>query len=146
MLSGYAPFTGNDHKDIFFNTLNSKHHFEHEEFEYVSNDAKDLINLMLVKNPQDRISVKEILEHSFFIHKTDINLESKLKDRTKFNIEEKIQKYQQANVFTKAISMCMSHIKANTDTNHKEMQQKFLDFDENGNGILEIDEFKQALK
>lgn len=76
---------------------------------------------MLEKDPKKRIDIYSVYEHSFFSKKADLNLEEKMKQETKSKINDKLILYQQSNAFTKAISMCMSHLKTNTSTNREEM-------------------------
>mmetsp|Transcript_25374 Transcript_25374/g.21250 ORF Transcript_25374/g.21250 Transcript_25374/m.21250 type:complete len:93 (+) Transcript_25374:747-1025(+) len=90
MLSGYSPFTGRNHKEIFMSIQNDPLHFNHFEFNYVTKEAKDLINQMLVKNPTKRIGISEILGHNFFSQKVNINLEKQFKEKMQIGREEKV--------------------------------------------------------
>lgn len=49
MLSGKVPFPGESNKEIIENVMRGEYHFEHEAFDVVSNEAKDLIRKLLVK-------------------------------------------------------------------------------------------------
>lgn len=59
MLSGYPPFDGQTDDEIFDAIQNKAPSFTGEEWEKVSEDAKNLITLMLVKDPKERISALE---------------------------------------------------------------------------------------
>jgi len=52
--------------------------------------------------------------------------------------------YKQTNMFTKAIRLCMSKIYENS--NFDMLKEKFFEFDDNKNGILERDEFMKFMK
>lgn len=51
MLAGYAPFEGNDNKEIFKRILSQELEFDPAGWSTISNEAKDLISKMLTKDP-----------------------------------------------------------------------------------------------
>ena len=62
-LCGYPPFEGDNSKEIFKNVLKQKLIFDPADWSTISKEAKDLIEKMLDKNPQTRISAQKCLEH-----------------------------------------------------------------------------------
>ena len=48
------PFPGDSNKEIIENVLKGDYHFNHDVFKYVSEDAKDLIKKLLVKDVNKR--------------------------------------------------------------------------------------------
>jgi len=50
LLSGKVPFPGESNKEIIENVLKGDYHFNHEPFKLVSDNAKDLIKHLLVKD------------------------------------------------------------------------------------------------
>jgi calcium-dependent protein kinase len=54
LLSGKVPFPGDNNKEIIENVLKAEFHFNHESFKRVSMQAKDLIQKLLVKDPEQR--------------------------------------------------------------------------------------------
>ncbi|GLE05054.1 hypothetical protein PINS_up014038 [Pythium insidiosum] len=65
MLCGYEPFFGvNDEELIQMNKL-VEYEFEEPEWSSISDEAKDLITLMMEKDTSRRISPKEALQHPF---------------------------------------------------------------------------------
>jgi MAP kinase interacting serine/threonine kinase len=78
MLCGYPPFYGqcgedcgwekgeacNDCQELLFNSIQeSVYAFPEEEWSCVSESAKDLIRHLLVRNPRDRYSALDVLQH-----------------------------------------------------------------------------------
>ena len=63
MLCGYLPFEDKDNDILFEKILECKLSFP----KYVSRTAKDLIEKILVTDPEKRISINEIKKHPFFI-------------------------------------------------------------------------------
>jgi calcium-dependent protein kinase len=66
MLCGYPPFEGDNNKEIFKRGLQQKLEFDPEDWTIISDEAKELISLMLNKEPSKRISVIQCLEHPWF--------------------------------------------------------------------------------
>lgn len=50
MLCGKVPFPGDSNKEIVENVTKAEYHFEYEPFKKVSEQAKDLIRHLLVKD------------------------------------------------------------------------------------------------
>ena len=48
LVSGYLPFQGDNNDEIFGKILHAEFHFDHQEFDDVSSDCKDLINKLLI--------------------------------------------------------------------------------------------------
>ena len=59
MISGQRPFNAKENDEIEKLILKG----EYKELKYISKDAKDLINKMIVVNPKERITIEEILNH-----------------------------------------------------------------------------------
>jgi calcium-dependent protein kinase len=66
LLCGYPPFNGNTNVEIFHAIQNQNPLFTGEEWEDITNEAKDLIKIMLKKNPNERWSAEECLKHKWF--------------------------------------------------------------------------------
>lgn len=60
LLSGQLPFTGKRHLDLFKSIIAGDFTFN-EEWEEISDDAKDLISKLLVTDPDKRYTAKDAL-------------------------------------------------------------------------------------
>ena len=58
MLSGFPPFWGENKTDIFKAILRNPLVFNKNEWSVISDEAKDLIEKMLIKDPHERISLQ----------------------------------------------------------------------------------------
>ena len=56
LVSGYLPFQGNSAAEVFRKIKEADFHFEHEEFESVSDSCKDLIKKLLILNQSKRLT------------------------------------------------------------------------------------------
>ncbi|XP_043984157.1 myosin light chain kinase family member 4 isoform X4 [Gambusia affinis] len=75
LLSGLSPFLGDDDNETLNNILACQWNFEEEEFEDISEEAKDFITRLLVKSKSWRMSATESLRHAWL---SDRNLHHRL--------------------------------------------------------------------
>ena len=68
MLCGYLPFEDKDNDILFEKILECKLDFP----KYISKSGKDLIEKILVKDPNKRITIKEIKKHPFYLKGKEI--------------------------------------------------------------------------
>ncbi|XP_068788102.1 myosin light chain kinase family member 4 isoform X2 [Struthio camelus] len=66
LLSGLSPFLGDDDNETLNNILACRWDFEDEEFRGVSDEAKDFISKLLIKEKCWRISATAALKHPWF--------------------------------------------------------------------------------
>lgn len=66
MLCGYPPFDGDNNKEIFKRVLKQKVEFDPQDWDDISSEAKELITLMLEKDPTRRIGIVDCLAHTWF--------------------------------------------------------------------------------
>ena len=68
MLCGYLPFEDKDNDILFEKILECKLIFP----KYIKKDAKDLMQKILVTDPEKRINIKEIKKHPFYLKGKEI--------------------------------------------------------------------------
>ena len=66
LVSGYLPFQGENRSHIYQRIKTAQFHFNHKEFDSVSEEAKSLIKKMLVVTTADRITAEQALKHEWF--------------------------------------------------------------------------------
>jgi serine/threonine protein kinase len=82
LLSGYFPFRGEDEEEVISKILSGKFEFDIENFNNISDEAKDLISKCLIQDITKRITIQEALNHKFF---------NDLRESSKYTKEEKIR-------------------------------------------------------
>ena len=65
MLSGCSPFLGDDDQETYANIASVDYEMDEEEFGKISQEAKDLIENLLVKAPKKRLTGQRCLEHAW---------------------------------------------------------------------------------
>lgn len=83
LLCGYPPFYGDDDQEILRMVKKGDFDFDGEEWEDVSNDAKDLIKKLICK-PERRLNASEALQHNWI---RTLAKNSKVERLAKLNIE-----------------------------------------------------------
>ncbi|NXC32745.1 MYLK2 kinase, partial [Campylorhamphus procurvoides] len=63
LLSGLSPFLGDDDTETLNNVLAANWYFDEENFESVSNEAKDFVSKLIIKDKSARMSANQCLQH-----------------------------------------------------------------------------------
>jgi serine/threonine protein kinase len=63
LLSGKVPFPGRNELEIIGNVIKGDFHFNHEAFNMVSDDCKDLIKHLLEKDVNKRFTADDAFNH-----------------------------------------------------------------------------------
>lgn len=139
MLSGRPPFNGRTRAELYINIRNCNFNFDREEWAGVSDAAKALIRGMLVLNPAQRLSAKEVLEHEWFnqfVQGQSPNLSLQVLDN--------LAKFQYSEGLRRA---ALTYIASQADNhNDDEIRKLFLQMDTDGDGKLSRDEIIQGFE
>ena len=71
LLVGYPPFDGKNNNEILDKVEKGIYRISGEDWENVTEDAKDLIRELLQKKPNKRISAAEALKHPWIVKNTE---------------------------------------------------------------------------
>lgn len=71
-MSGYLPFNPDKKYDVYQKIQKGQYHFNHPEFEIVSENVKNLITKLLCVDPKYRLSAEEALNHVWFKTKNKV--------------------------------------------------------------------------
>nr|CAD7424086.1 unnamed protein product [Timema monikensis] len=67
LLTGFSPFGGDTKQETFCNISQCRLDFPDDLFEDVSEDAKDLMRKLMVKEPSKRLSAEDCMKHPWFL-------------------------------------------------------------------------------
>ena len=66
LISSKVPFQGDDHEQTLDKIINDPLEFGDESWEGVSGECKELLELMLEKDQNQRYGIKQVLSHPWF--------------------------------------------------------------------------------
>ena len=113
--------------------------FDGEEWDEISNDAKDLIKKLIVK-PEKRLTAEEALKHRWVRNLTKKSVDKKLLRKLNMNNMKNFQKGE------KLKQVALMAIAVQSDPNEvKELKKIFNELDRDGNGSITLDELEAGL-
>ncbi len=138
MLLGKLPFHGKNTEDLFNNIKKGEFDQTSEEWNSISDNAKDLILKMLEYNPEKRLSAQECLDHNWIktlaSQSNPIMLPNVLKNIYNLNAREKLQQA--------TIAFIVHNLNSNKEI--EELKKVFQAMDLNNDGMLTYAEIKNA--
>ena len=146
LLCGYPPFNGNTNVEIFQAIQNQNPIFTGEEWEDITSEAKDLIKLMLKKNPNERWSAEQCLKHKWFKMLED---NENKKDKSNFkliqmNAINHMTQFVSENRFKQAVLQFIS-TQFNLQKEEGDLREIFKSMDISGTGQISKKEFCDKL-
>ena len=146
LLCGYPPFNGNTNVDIFHAIQNQNPIFGGEEWEDITSEAKDLIKLMLKKNPSERLTAEMCLRHKWFKMLDDIENKKHTKNfkQIQLNAISHMAQFVNENRFKQAVLQFIS-TQFNIQREEGDLRELFKSMDVSGTGQLTKQEFSQKL-
>ena len=146
LLCGYPPFNGNTNVDIFHAIQNQNPIFGGEEWEDITPEAKDLIKLMLKKNPNERLNAEQCLSHKWFrlMESSEKNKNQKISKQIQINAIQHMAQFVHENRFKQAVLQFIS-TQFNIQKEENDLKELFKSMDVSGTGQLTKDEFRKKL-
>ena len=146
LLCGYPPFNGNTNVDIFHAIQNQNPIFGGEEWEDITSEAKDLIKLMLKKNPSERLSAEQCLTHKWFriMENSERNKGQKISKQIQLNAIQHMAQFVHENRFKQAVLQFIS-TQFNIQKEENDLKDLFKTMDVTGTGQLTKEEFTKKL-
>lgn len=139
LLSGSPPFYSKTVDEIFSKVRKGTFSYSLPIWGTVSSEAKDLINNLLVKKPEDRYTPAQALNHTWIMDSAPTATNVCLKD----GFMERLGHLRSQNKLTKAVLQIIAGQLC--DGKLQLLRDAFLTLDSNGDGILNVAELKAAL-
>jgi len=139
VLCGYPPFYGETDADVLTKVRLGNFTFNAADWKNISEDAKNLIRMLLKINPRDRYTAEQALNHIWVKNKApkaqNVALQGSLVDNLRgFRSQNRLKK---AALHVIASQLGESQIKGLRDI--------FMAIDANGDGLLTVNEMKEGL-
>ena len=141
MLSGQPPFKGENDEEIYQAIKNGKYNFDDEKWDTISNDAKDLIKNLLIKDPDKRYSAEKALNHPWIVK----HRRNKIIDKKKLN--EVVYNLKNYSAKLKLQQLTLAYIVHNLIPKEdcEFIKEIFIIFDESGCGKLTKEQLIKGL-
>jgi len=140
LLCGYPPFYGNTDQEIFASVTRGVFDFPSPEWDSISSEAKDLICQLLRKNPNERPTASQALEHRWF---SSVLSEKEVIDLQRTEIGHRMRRFMGMNKLKKvAINVIAQEL---TEEEIGSMKKVFESIDTDGNGTISVEELHSAL-
>merc|ERR1719159_1861646 len=139
LLCGYPPFYGETDADVLTKVRLGNFTFNAADWKNVSEDAKNLIRMLLKMNPRDRYTAEQALAHVWVKNKAPQATNAPLQG----GMVDNLRSFRSQNKLKKAAL----HIIANqlNEEQIKNLREMFMALDDNGDGLLTAAEMKEGL-
>jgi len=140
LLCGYPPFFGETDADVLKKVRLGNFSFNQADWKNVSEDAKNLIRMLLKMNPRDRYTAEQAFNHVWIKNKApkakNVNLQDNFVDNLRaFRSQNKLKKA--------ALQIIAGQL---SDHEIKALRETFMALDGNGDGLLTAAELKEGLE
>ena len=142
LLCGYPPFNGETDDEIYESVLSGKFQFPEEDWDQVSEEAKNLIKKMLTKDVKKRISALDSMQDPWFKHFEEKKVFDK---KLAKNVLTNMKKFKKHQTFEKTIISFIINQLVKKDE-RQELEKQFKDWDTNGDGVLSKQEIINGYK
>eukprot|EP00397_Hematodinium_sp_SG-2012_P002780 GEMP01002788.1.p1 GENE.GEMP01002788.1~~GEMP01002788.1.p1 ORF type:complete len:602 (+),score=113.76 GEMP01002788.1:79-1806(+) len=139
LLCGYPPFYGDTDAAILKRVTRGTYQYDPAEWDAVSKDAKNLIDMMLQVDPKERLTSKQALDHIWIAKQAPAAKDVYLHG----NFVQKLRAFRAVNKLKKvALFAIAQNI---NDKQVDEMRDVFKKLDEDGDGQLSFEEINKGL-
>jgi len=131
MLCGYPPFDGDDDKKVMDKVKRGEFTMTGKDWDRVSPSAKDLVSRLLEFNPEERITAKDALDHSWL---TDNTFDAGVPAYVPENLMNNIRAFREQNKLKRAALTVIASQAREQDI--KNLKSLFLCLDTDNSGTL----------
>lgn len=71
LITGRTPFNGSNPQELLENVLEATYRMEDDDWKEFSQNAKDIVSRLLIKDPSKRLTAQEALKHPWFDNRFD---------------------------------------------------------------------------
>jgi len=140
LLFGYLPFHGQKHQ-IRKCILSGKYVVKNKCWSKVSHEAQDFVKQLLVLDPNQRLTAKQALEHSWIKSRDEIERAYNFANEA---IADALISFARASQFRRVAMHMMALSLSNNE--QAQVRKAFIGMDVNRSGAITTSEFKQVFK
>ena len=132
LLVGSPPFDGDNDSEIWKKIINDEIDYSNPNMKSLSPEAIDLLQKILVKNPDKRLSASEALEHIWIKKYAPHTKVSRVFSRKIYN---NLKNFREKSQFSTAVVTFITNYMMNDDE-LKSLKKLFFELDEKGKGVI----------
>ena len=146
LLGGYAPFDGDNDKEILASAKKGEFVCDDEAWDLVSDEALEFLLLLLEKNPKKRPTAAEALEHPWLASQREIALrQSGTRRRSLRNSLAELKKFQSKRCLLKQATSAMMASQHQHNDEVKLIGRAFQSVDQTCSGKLSKEDFAAVM-
>lgn len=139
LLCGYPPFVGETEAKVFAQVRMGNFRFKPEDWIGVSEDAKDLVRMLLKMNSCERYTAEQALSHVWITNKAPKVSNAPLQE----DFIDRLRSFRWANKLKKvALNIIAGQL---DEACINDLREMFLALDDNGDGKLTVNEIREGL-
>lgn len=142
LLSGIKPFWGDTRQDVIDAVRRGKYNFKGKTWKGRSQEGKSFVSALLKKDPNERLSASQALEHKWLDSETVLSSQ-KPDLKAMGDAQVKLVQYAESGEFKKLVLNVIA--KKSTAEDIMELRDMFYEFDADHDGTITLDEFKTAM-
>ncbi|CAD8056924.1 unnamed protein product [Paramecium primaurelia] len=143
LLCGNPPFQAKKLDMLETKIKHSDIDFSFSVFEHISQDAKDLIKNLLIKQPKKRITCEQALEHQWFKNMKQSSHQQQLSNNQHQKIIRLLHTYANSSKLKKETLKIL--INQLTESQISQLKNVFVSYDKDCNGTISIQELLQIM-
>ena len=132
LLVGSPPFDGDNDSEIWKKIINDEIDYSNPNMKSLSPEAIDLLQKILVKNPDKRLSASEALEHIWIKKNAPHTKVSRVFSRKIYN---NLKNFREKSQLSTAVVTFITNYLMNDDE-LKSLKKLFFELDEKGKGVI----------
>uniref|UniRef100_A0A7S4RVJ7 Calmodulin n=1 Tax=Alexandrium monilatum TaxID=311494 RepID=A0A7S4RVJ7_9DINO len=140
LLVGYMPFDGSDSHQIAL-IKSGMYEMERQQWDAVSQQAKDLVRNLLVVDPTKRLTAEQALHHPWIARRDEMQAATHAVDGT---VVDALCKFARASKFRRACMSVMAWSLSYED--RLSVRDAFLELDTTRKGTIKLCELKEVLE
>jgi len=144
LLTGKLPFGGGPNftktrEEVYEAILHQELDFETEEWDLVSNDAKDFVRSLLTRSRSDRPTSLEALQHRWIRDREVSQLP------VNASVVQRLQRFSTYGSFKQLVMQSMARELSEDDAQVRELREIFCEMDPDGDGAVKPQEMRAIL-
>ncbi|CAD8186340.1 unnamed protein product [Paramecium pentaurelia] len=140
LLCGYPPFGGDTNRKIIDNVLKKPLIFDEQDWIKNSNESKEFVRKILVKDPNQRITIDQALNDPWIVKNyelqvTDSQLRRVLTNLMNYNCQSKLQEA--------TLKLIVLYLASREELS--ELREVFTSIDSKNDGYIDVEELQTAM-